>query len=59
MTRFFTAQLVAIGNTVLGFELPGVDGVVSYSTAIRLNLRFLRVFGLTNQINEEIETSQN
>lgn len=25
---------------------PGVDGVVSYSTAIRLNFRFLRVFGL-------------
>lgn len=36
----------AIGNIVLEFELPGVDGVVSYSTAIRLNLRLRLVFGL-------------
>lgn len=45
MTRFFT-ELLTIGNMVAAFEVPGVEGVVSYSTAIRLNLRFRRVFGL-------------
>lgn len=45
MTRFLTLLLLpAIGN--IAFELPGVDGVVSYSTAIRLNFRFRRVFDL-------------
>lgn len=29
----------------VGFVVPGVDGVVSYSTAIRLNFLFRLVFG--------------
>lgn len=42
MTRFFT-ELPVNGNIVFGFGLPGVDVVVSYSTAILLNFRFRRV----------------
>lgn len=47
-TSFFTAPTIGkIG--VEGTTPPGVDGVVSYSTAIRLNFRFLRVFGLIGE----------
>lgn len=44
-TRFFTAP-ATIKIAFDGPTPPGVDGVVSYSTAIRLNFRFRRVFGL-------------
>lgn len=53
MTRFFNTALPTTGNMELELELPGVDGVVSYSTAIRLNLRLRRVFGLQNNKNKE------
>lgn len=43
-TRFLT---VLNGNNGLVLEWAGVDGVVvSYSMAMRLNLRLRRVFGL-------------
>lgn len=48
ITRFLTVVPV-IGNSGLELTVPGVDGVVSYSTAMRLNLRLRRVFGLQIQ----------
>lgn len=44
-TRFLTTA-PAIGHIEPGCVIPGVDGVVSYSTAILLNLRFRLVLGL-------------